>query len=79
MSPICGILKTLKNKIKILKIIKVDKINQNLIKDTFLLLKYHKTFDFLSLKSKNKFHVFLGAFMWNHPFTIFPFVMTWNS
>ena len=36
----------------------------------FLLLKYQKTFDLFGQKSKKKScHVFVCAFIWNHPYT----------
>ena len=46
------------------------KNNKNFVKKTFFITKISKTFDFFSQKSKRKnFHIFLGAFIWNHPDT----------
>ena len=62
------IFKTLKKKKKNLKkILKVVKITKILFKKCFS-TKISKTFDFFGQKSpKKSCHVYLGAFIWNHP------------
>ena len=44
------------------------KNNQNLVLKNVFITKISKTFDFFGQKSKKKNHVFLGAFIWNHPY-----------
>ena len=54
--------------LKTLTILKVVKNNQNFVKKRFLLLKYPKLLTFIGQKIQQKnCHVFLGAFIWNHP------------
>ena len=43
------------------------KNNKKFVKKTFFITKILKTFDFCSQKSKKNCHIFLGAFIWNHP------------
>ena len=47
------------------------KNNQHFVRKTFLYTQILKTFAFFGQKLKKKnchdFHVFLGAFTWNHP------------
>ena len=45
------------------------KNNQNLVLKMFLLLKYQKLLTFLVKNPKQYCHVFLSAFIWNHPYT----------
>ena len=44
------------------------KNNQIFVKENVFITKISKTFKFFSQKSFLKnFHIFLGAFIWNHP------------
>ena len=46
------------------------KNNKKFVKKTFLSLKYQKLLTFLVKNQKKNCHVFLGAFIWNHPATM---------
>ena len=43
------------------------KNHQNLVFINIFITKISKTFDFFSKNQKKSCHVFLGAFIWNHP------------
>ena len=58
--------KTLKIKKSLKKINSGKKYPKFSFKNIFI-TELSKTFDFFGQKTKKKFHVFLGDFIWNHP------------